>query len=238
MAMKKMFYMFNFLMFSVLIINSANADTKIVMGMGGPQVVTNFAPPANSGPIIGGGGINSSPNMGSVPTAVVTQTGDVTNVIMCDPAHCSSGAFSNSADFYVPQITPKRESIWGGPGTTKYDFNSQTFTIEYPSVEVEESILNSDGTTTKVVVISPGKKTIYKNFIDSYNAVYGTERIFPNTNQIMKDITATNNLIVQNLVITKSEDISNAEIIIRNSQLNLLVDNIETVLALIGDWNK
>jgi hypothetical protein len=237
--MKKIFYVLISLILSASLVNSAKADTSVVMGLGGPQVVTNSAPPANNGPTIGGGVIHDSPMMASVPMAVVNPENDmVTNVIMCEPSQCKSGAFAGSRDFYVPQITPDNTGIWGGPGTTKYDFNTQTFTIEYSAVETEESVLNPDGTVTKIMVISPSRKFIYQNFIDNYNAVSSTQRIFPTENNIIKDITAINNTIVQNLIITKSNDINETELAIRDSNLTLLIDNIETVLELIGDWSK
>ena len=148
--MKKMFYVLISLMLSAFLVNSAKADTNVVMGLGGPQVVTNSAPPPSHGPTIGGGVIHDSPIMGSVPMAVVSPENDmVTNVIMCEPSQCKSGAFAGSRDVYVPQITPENTGIWGGPGTTKYDFDTQTFTIEYPAVETEESVLNSDGTVNR-----------------------------------------------------------------------------------------
>jgi hypothetical protein len=117
--MKKIIYVLTSLVFSVLIIQPANANLEVVMGPLGPQVVTNFAPPANFGPTVGGHN-GASPTVTGGSFAIVSPEGSVTNIVVCH-SFCSNGTFGPGGDTAVLQIPNNNIGIWFGPGTTTYD---------------------------------------------------------------------------------------------------------------------
>ena len=149
----------------------AFANLEVVMGPLGPQVVTNFAPPASFGPTVGG------PNGGTVggvggSYAVVDANGNVTNTIVCH-SFCANGTFGPGGDTVVLQIPNSNVGVWFGPSTTTYDRQSQTFTAVDPITQKIEMIV---GDSTKKV--DANKTLTFKSgeiYIDSDGNLAGVD---------------------------------------------------------------
>ena len=107
--------------------------------------------------------------------AVIDANGNVTNIIVCGSA-CASGEFDgNKVVLQVaadPVTGENRGGYWYGPGTTKYDFNSGTFTVTHPPIQTivnkvdvieNTSIVDAydvQENTTSLIINQDGTETI------------------------------------------------------------------------------
>ena len=230
--MKKITYILTGLIFFIFTIQPASANYEVVMGLGGPQVVTNSAPPASFGPTVGGHN-GARPNAIGGSFGVVSPEGDVTNIIVCH-SFCSDGTFGPSGDTVAPQILNSNVGIWWGPGTTKYNRETETFTITIPFAEEMETT-NGDS-STKIF----GNKTLTfvagNIFVDNSGVISGYVEGWADSSTA--NISTTKNNIVESLNLgTRKNELEIKDLVV-NSELLSLNEKVDTLISLLGNWVK
>jgi len=230
--MKKTIYVLISLVFSVFIIQPANANLEVVMGLNGPQVVTSSAPPANFGPTIGGhNGASPIANGGSF--GVVSPEGDVTNIVVCH-SFCANGTFGPGGDTAALQMPNGNSGIWFGPGTTKYDRETKTFTAINP---ILEEITETDGSSSakvfgnRVLTFSSGNL-----FVDYTGKLNGYTESW--TNNSTATVSTTQNSVTESLNLQTRKNIKEIKDLIEDSNLLLLNNKVDILISLLGSWVK
>lgn len=230
--MKKINYVFTVLLFSVFISQPANANMEVVMGPLGPQVVTNFAPPASFGPTVGGHN-GGSPNVIGGSFAVVSPEGQVTNIVVCH-SFCANGTFGPGGDTAVLQIPNNNSGVWFGPGTTTYDRETKTFTAINP---ISEEITETDGDSSakifgnRVLTFTSGNL-----FVDSIGKLNGYTESW--TNDSIAVVSTTENSITESLNLQTRKNSQEIRNLIEDSNLLLLNNKVDILISLLDSWVK
>jgi hypothetical protein len=225
--MKKIIYVLTSLVFSVFIIQPANANLEVVMGPLGPQVVTNFAPPANFGPTVGGHN-GASPTVTGGSFAIVSPEGSVTNIVVCH-SFCSNGTFGPGGDTAVLQIPNNNIGIWFGPGTTTYDKENKTFTAVDP---VAREITNTSGDSSATIFGNKVLTFVSGNiFVDNGQLTGITESWSLDSTA---DVSVTDNEQSESFNLGTRKNIEEVQQIKNYSRLLLLNNKIQTLLSLLN----
>ena len=229
--MKKINYVLTVLLFSIFTIQPANANLEIVMGPLGPQVVTNFAPPASFGPTVGG---HTGGTVGSVggSYAIVDPNGGVSNIIVCH-SYCANGTFGPGGDTAALQIPNSNVGLWFGPGTTTYDRESKTFTAIDPT-PIETKVKEGDSSVTitgnRVLTFVSG------NIFLSNEKYVGVQESW--TSNSTANVSATENNVKESLDLGNRKTNQEVRNLIEDSNLLLLNERVEVLIELLGSWVK
>lgn len=230
--MKKITYGFTVLLFSIFINQPANANMEVVMGPLGPQVVTNFAPPASFGPTVGGHN-GGSPNVIGGSFAVVSPEGDVSNIVVCH-SFCANGTFGPGGDTAVLQIPNSNAGVWFGPGTTTYDRETKTFTAINP---IPEEITETNGSSSAKVF---GNRTLSFTsgnlFVDYTGKLNGYTEGWANNSTAL--VSTTENSVTQSLNLQTRKNSQEIKDLIEDSNLLLLNNRVDVLISLLGSWVK
>ena len=230
--MKKITYGFTVLLFSIFVSQPANANFEVVMGPLGPQVVTNFAPPASFGPTVGGSNGGTVGGVGG-SYAIVDSGGNVTNTVVCH-SYCANGTFGPGGDTVALQVPNSNAGIWFGPGTTTYDKESNTFTATNP---ISEEIKTTSGdSSTKIF----GNRTLTfvsgNVFIDSSGSPQGIATGW--SEDSLASVSVTSNNIKESLDLGNKKTSQQVRDLIQDSNLLLLNDRVQVLINLLGNWVK
>jgi hypothetical protein len=229
--MKKINYVLTVLLFSIFTIQPANANLEIVMGPLGPQVVTNFAPPASFGPTVGG---HNGGTVGSVggSYAIVDPNGGVSNIIVCH-SYCANGTFGPGGDTAALQIPNSNVGLWFGPETTTYDRETKTFTATNPNPQNFEI---TDGESS--VIISGNEVLTFVSgniFVNNENLV-GVEKGW--TLDSTANVSVTEDDVKESLNLENRKTNQEIRKLIEDSNLLLLNKRVEVLINLLGSWVK
>lgn len=230
--MKRIIYALSVFLFSVFTIQPASANLEIVTGPLGPQVVTNFAPPASFGPTVGGhnGGF---PNVIGGSFGVVSPEGDVTNIVVCH-SFCANGTFGPGGDTVALQIPNSSSGLWFGPGTTKYDRETRTFTATNP---ISEEITETDGSSSAKVFGNRVLSFTSGNlFVDQTGKLSGYTESW--TNDSTAKVSTTENSVTQSLNLQTRKNSQEIKDLIKDSNLLLLNNKVDVLISLLGSWVK
>jgi len=229
--MKKITYALTVLLFSVFITQSANANFEVVMGPLGPEVITNFNPPANFGPTVGGANGGTVGGVGG-SYAIVDTNGNVTNTIVCH-SFCANGTFGPGGDTAVLQIPNSNAGVWFGPGTTTYDRETKTFTAVDPIPQVIETV-NGDSSVTifgnKVITFVSG------NIFVSNGTLSGIQEGWNSNSTASVSVTEENTK--ESLDLGNRKTNQEVRKLIKDSNLLLLNKRVEVLIGLLGSWVK
>lgn len=108
--------------------------------------------------------------------AMVDGSGNVTNIIVCQPSVCGSGTFAGSR--VVPQVAANAQGQNQGgylsnPGTTPVKESNGVFTITNDGPTVQANVVKNENTTTVTSTsLEPGVKTSF-TFNDTVGAPGG-----------------------------------------------------------------
>ena len=230
--MKKIVCGLTFLVLSIFITNSASASFEVVNGIGGPEVVVNFNPPASFGPTVGGSNGGTIGGVGG-SYAVVDSNGGVNNIIVCH-SFCANGTFGPGGDTVALQIPNSNAGIWFGPGTTTYDRETKTFTATNPTSEEIETITGDSSAK-----IFGNKKLTFVSgnvFIDSSGKPQGILEGW--TDNSLANISVTSNNIKESLDLGNQKTSQQVRDLIQDSNLLLLNDRVQVLINLLGSWVK
>ena len=229
--MKKITYAFTVLLFSVFIIQPANANFEVVMGPLGPEVITNFNPPANFGPTVGGSNSGTVGGVGG-SYAIVDSNGNVTNTVVCH-SYCANGTFGPGGDTAVLQVPNSNVGVWFGPNTTTYDRETKTFTAIDPTLQVIEA---TDGDSS--VTISGNKVLTFVSgniFVNNEKLVGIQENWNSNSTA---NVSVTENDIKESLNLGNRKTNQEVRKLIQDSNLLLLNKRVEVLIGLLSGWVK
>ena len=229
--MKKITYGFTVLLFSIFVSQPANANFEVVMGPLGPQVVTNFAPPASFGPTVGGSNGGTVGGVGG-SYAIVDSGGNVTNTVVCH-SYCANGTFGPGGNTAVLQVPNSNVGVWFGPNTTTYDRETKTFTAIDPTPQIIEATEEDSSVTisgNKVLTFVSG------NIFVGNGALVGIQEGWSLDSTASVSVTEQDTKESLNLGNRKT----NQEVrkLIEDSNLLLLNKRVEVLIGLLGSWVK
>jgi len=183
-------------------------------------------------------------NASADPTyAVLDANGNVTNIIVCGSA-CAGGTFGGQT--VVPQVAAdpvtgnNRGGFWQGPGTTTYDFNSETFTMTDNRTVVNSFSEEENGETiTSSATIFGGATTQFKysdtvgdNLFTRLGFAYGYKEETP------ASVSVNKNNITESLDFGSRKTGAQVQQSIENSGLALLNSKVQVLISLLGSWVK
>jgi hypothetical protein len=183
-------------------------------------------------------------NASADPTyAVLDANGNVTNIIVCGSA-CAGGTFGGQT--VVPQVAAdpvtgnNRGGFWQGPGTTTYDFNSETFTMTDNRTVVNSFSEEENGETiTSSATIFGGATTQFKysdtvgdNLFTRLGFAYGYKEETP------ASVSVNKNNITESLDFGSRKTGAQVQQSIENSGLALLNSKVQVLISLLGGWIK
>jgi len=229
--MKKITYALTVLLFSVFITQSANANFEVVMGPLGPEVITNFNPPANFGPTVGGANGGTVGGVGG-SYAIVDPNGNVTNTIVCH-SFCANGTFGPGGDTVALQVPNSNVGVWFGPNTTTYDRETKAFTAVDPN-PIEIKIKDGDSSVTifgnKVLTFVSG------NIFVSNGTLSGIQEGWNSNSTASVSVTEEN--IKESLDLGNRKTNQEVRKLIEDSNLLLLNKRVEVLINLLDSWVK
>ena len=230
--MKKIVCGLTVLVLSIFITNSASASFEVVNGLGGPEVVVNFNPPASFGPTVGGSNGGTIGGVGG-SYAVVDSNGGVNNIIVCH-SFCANGTFGPGGDTVALQIPNSNAGVWFGPGTTTYDRETKTFTAINP---IPEEITETNGSSSarifgnKVLSFTSGNL-----FVDNTGKLNGYAESWVNNSTAI--VSTTENSVTQSLNLQTRKNSQEIKDLIEDSNLLLLNNRVDVLISLLGSWVK
>ena len=169
--------------------------------------------------------------------AVLDTNGNVTNIIVCGVS-CAGGEWDgNKVVLQVaadPVTGENRGGYWQGPGTTTYNENTETFTVQYnpgsKAIENKENIevisnteINNDEKTKEVNVSTTTSSVILDGDIASFSFKY--------QDTIIDENDVESNLFIQNKFIKNWSNNTKATISVTQDQTKTILinnDGIET----------
>ena len=177
--------------------------------------------------------------------AVLDANGNVTNIIVCGSA-CASGEFGgNKVVLQVaadPVTGENRGGYWQGPGTTVYNQDTETFTVNTGNNIVNsQTILESDNTETIVtatVYQGTGYSFKYEDTLGVDGLTLNKMTTLPILDESDAQISINNNEIIQSIFFENRKTSEEILQISENSNLLLLNSKIQALIALLGSWVK
>lgn len=176
--------------------------------------------------------------------AVLDSSGNVTNVIVCGSA-CEGGTFGGQRVVLQVAADPvtgaNRGGVWQGPGTTTYNDVDKSFTMYAPSVsqtvttDANGNEIISTVQTTQVIKFSYSS-TVGQTVLD-WGKLMASSGEAPRDNTPATMSVFKNN-VLQSLTLSErktAEEINN-EANVQN--LNLISENINTLVSMLGAWVK
>jgi hypothetical protein len=169
--------------------------------------------------------------------ALVDANGNVTNIIVCGSA-CAGGEWAGQKAVLQVAANPvtgeNRGGYWQGPGTTTYNENTETFTVQYnpgsKAIENKENIevisnteINNDEKTKEVNVSTTTSSVILDGDIASFSFKY--------QDTIIDENDVESNLFIQNKFIKNWSNNTKATISVTQDQTKTILinnDGIET----------
>jgi hypothetical protein len=229
--MKKITYALTVLLFSVFIIQPANAGLEVVMGLGGPEVINNFAPPANFGPTVGGSNGGTVGGVGG-SYAIVDSNGTVTNTVVCH-SFCANGTFGPGGDTVALQVPNSNAGIWFGPGTTTYDRETKTFTAIDPN---PTEIKIKDGDSSVIISGNRVLTFVSGNIFVNNESLVGIQESW--TLNSTANVSVTENNSKESLDLGNRKTNQEVRSLIEDSSLLLLNKRVEVLINLLNSWIK
>jgi hypothetical protein len=194
-----------------------------------------------------------SPAVADPTYAVLDANGNVKNIIVCGEA-CASGTFGGdrvvlqvAAD---PVTNANRGGMWNGPGTTTYNDNSATFTVNRPITitQTEESVVLEDENEEPVTLTG----TVFGSaYTFTYGDTLGTDWVingFRDMSKIEKpgtlsqdtkaEISATTKSKTESASFNERKTAAEVSYSIALQNLSLLQKKVSRLLVLIDSWVK
>ena len=182
--------------------------------------------------------------------AVLDSQGVVTNVIVCQASVCGGGILGGER--VVPQVAPNPVThdttgqgsyIGNAENNTSVVYSEGTFTVyENSVINRNTTENNNDVTITSEVSIPVSAKSFtYQDTIGkSYGDVEMNPEIFNENIETIVKVTETNliNTINESASFYERKTTQEIEEVFVNSNLNLLLSKIQTLISLLGSWVK
>jgi len=174
--------------------------------------------------------------------AVLDSSGNVTNIIVCGSA-CAGGSFGGQT--VVPQVAAdpvtgqNRGGFWQGPDTTTYDSDTKNFIVNDPTPVINsETVLDSNGDSIELSTTVYGSAYSF-NYEDTKKSdMYSSFKPTAPKDNTAATISAKNKNLSQSLSFIKRATANEIKDSALRSSYNLVVNNLNRILALLGNWTK
>ena len=189
--------------------------------------------------------LNTSSASADPTYAMLDANGNVTNIIVCGEA-CSGGTWMGQKVVLQVAADPvtgeNRGGYWQGPGTTVYNQDTETFTVNTGNNVVNsQTILESDNTETIVtatVYQGTGYSFKYEDTLGVDGLTLNKMTTLPILDESDAKISTNNNEIMQSIFFENRKTSEEILQISENSNLLLLNSKIQVLIALLGSWVK
>jgi len=229
--MKKITYALTVLLFSVFIVQPANANFEVVMGPLGPELITNFNAPSNFGPTVGGSNGGTVGGVGG-SYAIVDSNGTVTNTIVCH-SFCANGTFGPGGDTVALQVPNSNVGVWFGPNTTTYDRETKIFTAIDPN---PTEIKIKDGDSSVTIFGNRFLTFVSGNIFVTNEKLIGIQEGW--TLNSTANVSVIENNIKESLDLGNRKTNQEVRSLIKDSELLLLNERVEVLINLLDSWIK